>query len=154
MITATIKETKPFAKFTSVTVEAEGKQKTYKFWNDAGFASEMQVGAEIKFSAEVKDSINKDPDGNPYKDHWLTEVNGKPAKAARSAGGGGGGRPPQQPKDEASIAAQVVIKEAMNGAIASNPGKPVDVDLLRNLAVALTSAFLESYKAIKGANGS
>lgn len=150
--TATITGIDAYEKMTLVTLSSEGKTTKVRMWNDAGFASEIKQGAEITFSVELKDSKKVDEEGNPYKDKWFTEVNGKPAKAQRGPGGGGG-RPAAQPKDEASIAAQVILKEAMNGAIASNPGKPVGVDQLRNLARELASAYIEAYKAVKGAHG-
>jgi len=93
----------------------------------------------IKKGEKIEADLELQPANGNFPESWLV----KPVAAKR---GGGGGGFKQQPKDEASIAAQVLLKEAATTVRLNDKLKIADV------IAEYAEAYKIAYQSVKGAH--
>jgi hypothetical protein len=141
MKTITIKEVSPVGtsgKVNLVTYEVGGQTGKAKCWADRTPA----IGATIETDFEKKPGLNGGED-----EAWL-----KPAFKPKGGGGGGGFR--GEPKDDASIAVQVILKLAAEAYIQARALDPkTDPGMIDELADRLAEVYGKTYRTIKQVHG-
>lgn len=105
------------------------------------------VTTEVKTSKRLKD------DGTPFTDTYITSWTPSTGQPSNGNGNANHGGYQADPERNASIAAQVVLKEAVATAISESAGKAVDPNRVRQLADDYACAYLMALDRLaKGVN--
>lgn len=134
----------------TVHVRFAGVEKPLIGWKESKYDVPYTEGAEAELTIEIK---QVERDGETSLERWV-----KSFKKPGAAKGGGSPFKAGQPKDDASIAAQVIVKDAVQLHLAemsrSKEAVPADLKRVAEIADGLTAAYISAYGKLKAVHGS